>query len=85
MYIYPVDSSKIPKDVQLNPKEKLFNLSNYKPSDLNIHLYKHLMTSGYIEELTNFNPDLAIWDSQSCEELKAKDEKAWKELLACAI
>ncbi|MEO0368530.1 MAG: hypothetical protein AAF197_07050 [Pseudomonadota bacterium] len=82
MYIYPVDSSKIPKNVQIDPNKKLFNLSNYKPSDLNVNLYNHLIASEYIQELTNFDPDLAKWDSQSCSELKNKDEKAWKKLLA---
>ncbi len=85
MYIYPVDSSNVPKALQADPSVKLFNLSNYKPTDLNIHLYKHLVASKYIEELTNFDPELAQWDSQSCEALKSKDEKAWRKLLACEI
>ncbi len=85
MYIYPVDSANIPKNLQVDPKQKLFNLSNYKPSELNIHLYRHLMASEYIQELTNYDEKLAIWDSQSCLELKDKDEKAWKSLLACEI
>lgn len=83
MYIYPVDAKKVPRAVQKDPSQKLFNLCNYQPSELNIHLYRHLMASGYIQELTNFDPNLAIWDSQSCNDLKDRDEKAWKDLLAC--
>jgi hypothetical protein len=85
MYIYPVDSAQIPKNLQKDPSKPLFNLSNYKPSDLNTHLYNHLIASEYIQELTNFDPELAKWDSKSCQELKSKDEKAWKKLLACEL
>ena len=85
MYIYPVDAKKIPDHVKKDPSQKLFNLSNYKPSDLNVHLYNHLITSEYIQEIKNCNEDLALWDSQSCEDLKSKDEKAWRKLLACQV
>lgn len=83
LYVYPVESSKIPKHVQKDPSQKLFNLSNYDPTELNIHLYRHLMASHSIQELTNFDPNLALWDSDSAENLKKSDEKAWKNLLAC--
>ena len=85
VYIYPVDSAKIPKNLQKDPSKKLFSLSNYKPSDLNINLYKHLIASEYIQELKNFDPSLAAWDSQSIEELKTTDQKAWEKLLACNL
>ncbi len=85
MYIYPVDASKVPKNLQKDPTQKLFNLSNYQPSELNINLYRHLIASDYIQELNNYDPELAIWDSQSCQALKEKDEKAWKNLLACEV
>ncbi len=85
MYIYPVDAAKVPKKLQKDPSQKLFNLSNYQPSELNINLYRHLMASEYIQELNNFDPELAVWDSQSCQALKEKDEKAWKNLLACEV
>jgi phosphopantetheine adenylyltransferase len=85
MYIYPVNGEKIAKHLQKDPSQKLFNLSNYQPTELNIHLFNHLMSSGYIKEVTGFNEKLAMWDSQSCAALKQKDEKAWQELLACKI
>ena len=84
MYIYPVESSQIPDALKKDPQQELFNLSNYKASDLNGHLYHHLIQSGYIQELTNFDPELARWDSESCQALKEDDEKTWKNLLACS-
>ena len=85
MYIYPVDAAKVPKKLQKDSNLELFNLSNYKPSDLNINLYKHLIASEYIQELTNYKPDLAKWDMESMAELKNKDKKAWESLLACEV
>ena len=76
---------QVPKKLQKDTSLELFNLSNYKPSDLNINLYKHLIASEYIQELTNFKPDLAKWDMESMAKLKSKDKKAWESLLACEI
>jgi hypothetical protein len=83
MYIYPVDSNKVDKTLQADPSQPLFTLSNYKPTDLNINLYRHLITSRYIQELTNYDEDLAKWDSESAALVKKKDAKVWKNLLAC--
>lgn len=85
MYIYPVNAEKIPEGVRKDPKKKLFNLSDYQPSELNHHLYNHLITSGYIQELTNFDESLAIWDEESCKDLKSKDQKKWQKLVACQV
>ncbi len=83
MYIYPVNSSKVDKKLQIDPTAPLFNLSNYKPTDLNIHLYHHLVSSGYIQELNNHDKELAMWDSESAAQIKNSDSQAWNNLLAC--
>jgi hypothetical protein len=85
MYIYPVDASIIPDANKKDLKKELFNLSDYKPSTLNHHLYNHLIASEYIQELTNYDVKLAKWDSQSCDKLKQTDKKAWQNLIACKI
>lgn len=85
MYIYPVDASKVPDANKIDSSLELFNLSNYKPSELNHYLYKHLIASEYIQELVNFDATLAKWDSQSCASLKKTDPKAWQDLVACKI
>ncbi len=85
MYIYPVHSNRVPDNNKIDPTKNIFGLCDYKPSDLNADLYKHLTKSGYIQELTNFKPELALWDSQSCGQLKVKDEKSWRKLIACDL
>lgn len=85
MYIYPVNAARIPEGNRKEVKKELFGLSDYKPSNLNHYLYLHLTTSDYIQELTNFDPDLASWDSQSSLELKNKDPKSWQKIVACDL
>lgn len=75
MYIYPVDASKIPDAYKLDTKKKIFNVSDYKPSELNKHLYNHLIYSGYIQELTNFDERLAMWDAESYRNLESPEER----------
>lgn len=75
MYIYPVDASKIPDANKVNPKIQIFNLSDYKPSELNKHLFTHLLVSGYIQELSNFDSKLAVWDSESYRKLQNQEER----------
>ena len=60
MYIYPVRAEKIPGENRKNLSKEIFSLSDYKPSELNHHLYKHLSSSEYIQELTDFNESLVL-------------------------
>ncbi len=64
MYIYPVNAEKIPIENRKDPSKKIFGLSDYKASELNCHLYKHLITSGSVQELKDFDKSLALWDSK---------------------
>lgn len=73
MYIYPVDSQLVPEVNRRDKSKKLFSLSDYQPSELNHNLYKHLIASDYIQELTNFDPELALWDGDLYK--KAKGDK----------
>jgi hypothetical protein len=83
MYIYPVNGAQVSDGLKKDKSQALFNLSNYKPSDLNQFLYQHLVLSGYIQELTNFDPQLAPWDAQSGESLRSQKPKDWETLLSC--
>ncbi len=65
MYIYPVNAEKIPLENRKDPSRKIFGLSDYKPSELNYYLYKHLITSGSLQELTDFDESLVLKDSES--------------------
>jgi hypothetical protein len=63
LYIYPVAAHRVHDDLKKDPSQGLFNLSNYQPSDLNKYLYLHLSTSGYLQELNNFDPHIAAYES----------------------
>ena len=58
VYIYPVKADKVPTQNRKDPSKKIFGLSDYKASNPNHYLYKYLITSGYIQELTGFDQDL---------------------------
>ena len=85
MYIYPVSAERVPDHLKQDTEAKLFNLSNYKPSELNINLYRHLIVSEYIQELKNFDADLAGWDAESAKDLENSNSDQWKTLLACRL
>lgn len=81
VYIYPCASSKIDKKYLKDPQKELFELSDYKPSDKNQHLFEHLVKAGYLQELKGFNKDYAIWDAESFEDCKKKKRPEWKNLI----
>ena len=64
MYIYPVDAEKIPRENRKNLSKKIFSLSDYKPSELNHYLYKHLISSGSLQELIDFDNSLVLEKSK---------------------
>ena len=53
MYIYPVNSDDIPLENRKDPTKKTFGLSDYKPSTANLYLFKHLIKTGSIQELSH--------------------------------
>lgn len=85
MYIYPVNGSGVRDNLKKDTKQKLFNLSNYKPSDLNSYLFHHLLTSGYIQELKQVNEELAPWDSCEVSAIANTDPKLYNALIACQL
>jgi len=85
MYIYPVNATGVRDNLKKDTKLKLFNLSNYKPSHLNSYLYHHLLTSGYIQELSQVNAELAPWNSTEVSALEKSNPKLFQELIACKL
>ena len=81
IYIYPSPSQEIAPEFHKNPDNKTITLSDYKPSDKNKLLFEHLVLAGYVQELTNFKPELANWTGSIFNECKKADKDQWQDLV----
>ena len=81
IYIYPTPSSQIDKSFLKDPKKELFEMSDYKASDKNKLLFEHLVLSGYLIELTNFNPEYAMWTETIFKDCQSNNTNNWEKIV----
>lgn len=82
MYFYPTPTSAVDGQYVKDKKQPYFTVNNYLPSNKNQHLFQHLMSDGYLEDIKDHHcdPALLISDNDLQQMIKGK-KKDWEKFV----
>jgi hypothetical protein len=86
MYFYPTPSHLVDGQYIKDSKQPYFTLNNYAPSAKNKHLFAHLMSDGYLEDIKDHHcdPSLLISDHDLQQMIKGQ-KKDWEKFVPPVI
>lgn len=82
MFFYPTPIHLVDKKYVADDKSEYFSIANYKPTEKNIYLFKHLVQQNYLEDIKEHHcdPSLLISDDDLQKKVKQKS-KDWKKFV----